>query len=359
MPSRVGECPDQIPDSFDFHINNANPVALARIVILLILATGHDVHQEADVDLIWAVWCNCLLTWPQLQRFKAVSERLSRCDFSPYESSAFKFPESNDLESLTSIWQVWAVCKDLPSAQTVRFGRLQFGSLCYTDTDDLDILKELCYTDTDDLDLLKEGKPVRFLAHRFARTFKHEGFATPFPECEMSVSVSEELHRRYVSGMSQRGTFDSGLDSAQLNAEYAPNPSLLDPRTWQCRVPISSIPFNSFSPISYNTFCHSAIFPRYSLYMYSIGILEQQLRSFRFRSELNQLSFSFHGGDPLILALHRLPHLLTTGLQDQAVAKSAQRQERLGVFDVIHAASMVDRVGVLNVLLCCGPLLHP
>ena len=45
---------------------------------------------------------------------------------------------------------------------------------------------------------------------------------------------------------------------------------------------------------------------------------------------------------------------------DPAATVPMQEQGNLEGFDVIHAEHfMVDKVGVLNVLLCCGRLLYP
>lgn len=117
------------PESFDFHVNNSNPVALARIVLLLVLASTHGIEESEGVDLFWAIWSNSLLTRLQHERFKALSQRLAMHDFSPYLSSQFNFPlnfpDYNDLESVTSVWKAWAVCKNLTSAKLVSEMRLK------------------------------------------------------------------------------------------------------------------------------------------------------------------------------------------------------------------------------------------
>ena len=65
-------CAHRQPESFDFHVNNPNHVALAKIVLLLILASTHGIEELEDVDLSWAIWSNSLLTWLQFQRFQAL-----------------------------------------------------------------------------------------------------------------------------------------------------------------------------------------------------------------------------------------------------------------------------------------------
>ena len=105
--SRAEKCPHQQPDTFDAHINyprgihfsvnNQTPVALARIVLLLILARSHSIDESEDVDFFWAVWSNSWLTHLQSERFQALSQTLAMHDFSPYLASEFNFPGTNDL----------------------------------------------------------------------------------------------------------------------------------------------------------------------------------------------------------------------------------------------------------------------
>lgn len=140
---------------------------------------------------------------------------------------------------------------------------------------------------------------------------------------------------------------------ARTKADYVPNPSLLDLKNWECRLPLSSIPFNSFAPIKF------AATGVHSMHDHCIAILKKQLRAYRSCSDLHKLSFSFHGGGPLILTLHHFPGYSTTRHQDQAASISMPQQGNLGRFDIIHAPTLIDRVGVLNVLLCCGRLLYP
>ena len=81
------------------------------------------------------------------------------------------------------------------------------------------------------------------------------------------------------------------------------------------------------------------------------------MRAFRFWSKLGKLSFSLYCGDPLVLSLHRIFRSLTGGLKE-AGTRSGKKPVSLVQFDAIDASTLVHSVGVLNVLLCCGHLLH-
>ena len=78
--NRGGKSTDFSQGSFDFHISNANPAALARIAVLLLLARMPHEDQMADTALFWAVWGNCLLTHAQFLSFQVVAETLVRDD---------------------------------------------------------------------------------------------------------------------------------------------------------------------------------------------------------------------------------------------------------------------------------------
>ena len=159
--------------------------------------------------------------------------------------------------------------------------------------------------------------------------------------------------------MSQSTDFDfRSATPHQLDSDYVPNPSLLDPLStnWNHHLPVTSTPYNSFAPISPPA-------RNQSLHRTCIRILEKQLRELRDCAALGRLRFSFHGGDPLVLALHHLPrhlrHLRQRGaiLEDSRISHSGEVQERSMKFDVIHTGSMVNATGMLNLLLTCRRLL--
>ena len=125
--NRVGRSTDFSQGSFDFHISNADPAALARIVVLLMLARILDPDRPEELELFWAVWGNCLLTRAQFQSFQAVAMTLAGGDCFHFEVSGLKIPNRDDLAKVRRIWAAWAACENLPSTQTVmgmRFKRM-------------------------------------------------------------------------------------------------------------------------------------------------------------------------------------------------------------------------------------------
>ena len=95
--NRGGKSTDFSQGSFDFHISNANPAALARIAVLLLLAKMPHEDQLADSELFWAVWGNCLLTRAQFQSFQAVAMTLADGDCFPFEMTGLRIPNRDDL----------------------------------------------------------------------------------------------------------------------------------------------------------------------------------------------------------------------------------------------------------------------
>ena len=330
--------------NFEFHISNANQVALARIVLLLSLARRHDGNQPADAELFFAVWSNGLLTRPQFQRFRTVAQNLADLDFSAFLPSEFSFSDTIDLGALTRIWAAWATCDDLPSAsktQEIRF----------------DSLSSLVNNSTagNEAGSVKGMEHIIWIkAQKRAYLFLLEAFPFPFPDKTVRSAVVKELQLQRLSGMSQSTEFDfRSATPHQLDSAYVPNPSLLDPLSWNCRVPVTSSPYNSFAPLAPPLRSHS-------LYRTCIRILEKQLQEFRDCAALGRLRFSFHGGDPLVLALHHLPrHLRQSGKEGALHSGVMGERMRSMKFDVIHTGSMVNSTGVLNLLLTCRHLLYP
>ena len=244
---------------------------------------------------------------------------------------------------MTSIWAAWAACKNLPSAHTVMEIRSRRMSSMETidpgTPEPKDVIAHLAGRSMDQ-------------ARLFARTFMLAAFKPLFVGGDVSMDVISELRTHYVHGMSQPGKNSGSARSSQLNSGYIPNPTLLDVKNWEYCEPIPSSPFNSFSPID-----SSSLNRNRSVYQSCMDILREQLSAFRFWSKLGKLSFSLYCGDPLVLSLHPL-FCYSTGGRQEAGTRSGKKPGSLVQFDVIDASTLVDSVGVLNVLLCCGSLLH-
>ena len=193
-----------------------------------------------------------------------------------------------------------------------------------------------------------QNKKSAYQARVLARTFT----LLAFKGGDVSTGVTAELRTHFFYGMSQSCKNIGSVLSSQLNTGYIPNPTLLDVENWEYCRPISSTPFNSFSPID-----GASLNRNRSVHQSCLDILGDQLSAFRFWSTLGKLSFSLYCGDPLALSLHRLFRSPTGGLKEGGT-RSGKKPGSLVQFEAIDAGTLVDSAGVLNVLLCCGSLLH-
>ena len=165
-----------------------------------------------------------------------------------------------------------------------------------------------------------------------------------------------------------------------------PNPTLLDPSDASWYVHPSTCPFRPFLPLSH-PFKQRAVegAKKEEVAPLAKACQEQTkkyLKSFSAYFGKGKLKFEVWLGDPLQLAVYRIPGWMAMGgwvrgweeeeedeeedveweeeeEDGEEDVEWEEEEKHLGVrdFDVINTQNLTDKVGLLNVLVACGPLL--
>ena len=326
----------------EFHLNDWNPVVLARAVLFLTLARNLDVLLVEDMDFFWSLWCHLALTPRQLSRLQETSAALAATDFD-HGSNDIVISKEEDVATLKSIWKSWALCKDIPSVVRVVAMRkekmMKHFNTSPTEADPESVFHASCYTS--------------------ARSMC-EGFFMDRKEMEdMQPVVEKEALNWNQTGMT--GLMATPRTESGLLA----NPTLLDPVSWQWHVHYAVNPFDGFMPLPPG--CLQQPVGKkagkgreeYPLTAACKTILRDQLIAFKAYSGGGDLRFHVWGSDALQLALYDLPSRMVSPKEDAAANEAClDASARIpNCFDIIDTSNLADHVGLLNLLACCTPLL--
>ncbi len=86
------------------HLNDKNPVIIARAVLLLHLARTIDADNDEDIQLLWALWNNAQLSQQHAARLRATAHGLIK-----QLPEGFYVPCAGDLQQLRELWGCWCI----------------------------------------------------------------------------------------------------------------------------------------------------------------------------------------------------------------------------------------------------------
>ena len=109
------------PSQVYFHVNDFDPVVVARNVIILQIANFIDPEIPEDVDFLWNVWYNMALSEDHYQRLlKVMDDLIYHNNF----ENGIKFGTDEAKEECRRVWHDWATVTS--SVDDVRMDRKRF-----------------------------------------------------------------------------------------------------------------------------------------------------------------------------------------------------------------------------------------
>eukprot|EP00897_Mesotaenium_endlicherianum_P005407 jgi/Mesen1/4895/ME000244S04082 len=363
-----------------FHLNDSNDVVLARAALLLLVVSDCDASSDADLDFLWAVWYHLLLTKEQSARLASCLDRLLASS-SLSSLGILSVPDVATRARITAVIAEWQVCQAAvsgPVAALVREDRLwQTAGRQYS------------------LDRAHGGAPT-------ARTRHMSSIKEVFSYiAELSWPVSLrvftdgaggvgkahqrayqlETERWYRAGMSGQALVLS--DDPPTGEGLIANVTLMDVGARQWLEHYGSCPFYSYFPLPAEYHPEVGTHPiamegraspsscnkRNFLHRCCRDVLKGWVVGFQKWTRAERVAVTLWGGDALQLCLYKLypkpaarsPDRGKTPPQEWVTAREMGGGTAGGGgcrFDAIETSTLADGVGLLNLLLCCAPVLR-
>ncbi|XP_067033885.1 uncharacterized protein [Acropora muricata] len=279
----------------NFHLNDYDPTIVARNAVILDVVGSINADVAEDLDFLWNIWYNMALSESDYIRLQKVLSVLAERKFDSVDQSVLRFGDSTVFKECQDIWKDW---KGL------------------------------------DLDIKKVKQERRnFIANRF-KTLEKESKVKDLCDGILSrLMVGITSHRLNPEDMLRvelKHWFEEG--STNDEAENT-NPTLIRPFVHKWKQHYAACPFESYLPVE------GKLLQRYgSLTASCKEILRLLVKRYQqYRSNPISLKVTLWTGDALSLCTSGFP------------------PEQL--FDVIDTSNVGDHIGLLNVLVCCGPRL--
>ncbi|XP_044174005.1 uncharacterized protein LOC114974698 [Acropora millepora] len=279
----------------NFHLNDYDPTIVARNAVILDVVGSINADVAEDLDFLWNIWYNMALSESDYIRLQKVLSVLAERKFDSVDQSVLRFGDSTVFKECQDIWKDW---KGL------------------------------------DLDIKKVKQERRnFIANRF-KTLEKESKVKDLCDGILSrLMVGITSHRLNPEDMLRvelKHWFEEG--STNDEAENT-NPTLIRPFVHKWKQHYAACPFESYLPVEGKSL------QRYgSLTASCKEILRLLVKRYQqYRSNPISLKVTLWTGDALSLCTSGFP------------------PEQL--FDVIDTSNVGDHIGLLNVLVCCGPRL--
>lgn len=109
----VADAPEHIK-SISFHLNDVQPVVIARAVLLLQLSQQLDPSKQRDIELIWSLWNNA-----ELAADAAAALQQAAAGLLEDLPKACSVPDTDDLRTLHHVWSYWSSSSKWPKLATV------------------------------------------------------------------------------------------------------------------------------------------------------------------------------------------------------------------------------------------------
>ncbi|XP_015757149.1 PREDICTED: uncharacterized protein LOC107336596 isoform X1 [Acropora digitifera] len=282
----------------NFHLNDYDPTIVARNAVILDVVGSINADVAEDLDFLWNIWYNMALSESDYIRLQKVLAVLAERKFDSVDQSVLRFGDSTVLKECQDIWKDWRGL-DLDIKQMKHERRHFIGKKIKTTGKEWKVIvKNLC-----------DGVLSQLMVG--------------ITSCERMYS-NDSLH------MELKHWFEEG--STNDEAEKA-NPTLIRPFVHKWKQHYTACPFESYLPVE------GKMLQRYgSLTAACKEILRLLVKRYQqYRSKLISLKVTLWTGDALSLCTSGFP------------------PEQL--FDVIDTSNVGDHIGLLNVLVCCGPRL--
>ena len=219
--------PDIIPASLSFQLNDHDPSIIARNVIILETARSMNPDCDLDVDFLWNLWYNLVLSGDELKRLQTILQHLTSPE---YVNSWLQFGSKDVFTECLHIWNDWLRLElNIDEVSTQR-QKLMISGLNLSQQENQD-------TRQDNIDFLTA---VTSLTNT---TIKQ--LFTPFDEqkidrkcLQQSSPLYQEVYTYFLSGC-----------TSDVHTNSKVNPTLIRPFEHNWKVHYGSCPFSGFIPV--------------------------------------------------------------------------------------------------------------
>eukprot|EP00897_Mesotaenium_endlicherianum_P005420 jgi/Mesen1/4906/ME000244S04079 len=376
-----------------FHLNDSNDVVLARAALLLLVASECDASSESDLDFLWAMWYHLALTKEQGARLSCYISRLASSLSTPDPTSVslVNVPNTSTRGRVTNIVKKWQECHPEVSGLGAAKARR-------------DVFK---------VAIIRERMAARQAGEHIPGMFSDEGSAEDVDEFIRGLSSRmspqcftdgtggvSKAHRQAYQGEVNRW-YHTGLtgqtrSSAAATAEegLTANVTVIDVNAKKWPEDFWSCPFYTYFPLPAKYHPELGTHPLTKqaraqgpgscnetnfLHRCCRDVLKDWVVGFQEWTQAGRVNVTLWGGDALQLCLYTLypkpvdcperehtpdpPVSQSAGLtlkEEEARVEGVHGSRAAGGgcrFDAIETSTLADGVGLLNLLLCCAPLL--
>lgn len=291
--------PHERPKSLSFHLNDYDPSVIARNAVLLEVASVINPDVPADVDFLWNIWYNLALSVADFDRLRKVLTELLERNFDSDESN-FKFQDGGVLQECRDIWKDWRQLDlEVKSVKEERNNLLE----------DTKRSKRFC-----------ENSHCRsILTHMVMEIYeeKLDNFVKP--------AATNPLYREIQHWFREGSTND---ESEKIN------PTLIRPFSHKWRQHYSSCAFVGYPPLERKDLEQGKSCADVCKEKLAVWVKRYQEQNKNYQATLKVTLWT---GDALALCTSGFPPDM--------------------LFNVIDTSNLSDHIGLLNVVVCCGPRL--
>jgi len=300
---------DAIPERLSFHLNDHDTSILARDVIILETVYSIDPDCERDVDFLWNIWYNLLLSNGDSKRLESIIRNLISQE---HVKSDLQFGSKDMFTECMEIWKDWIHLEMNIDDVALQRKRLTLFGLNLADHKKRD----------------EEQDHVSFITAVTSLTNTTiKQLLTPMDEQSLrstclqnSGLLFQEVYSYFLTGC-----------TSQVHTDSKVNPTLIRPFERKWKVHYGSCPFSGYIPID-----------RSGLENYKriSKACKEKLKTW---VKHFQRYASFKSGDP------RIQVTLWSG-DALDLCRSGLPKDML--FDVIDTSNLSDHIGLLNILVC-------
>eukprot|EP00897_Mesotaenium_endlicherianum_P005406 jgi/Mesen1/4894/ME000244S04085 len=375
-----------------FHLNDSNDVALARAALLLLVASDCDASSDANLDFLWAVWYHLSLTKEQSARLASCFDRLLASS-SLSALGILSVPDAATRARITAVIADWQACRTVvsgPLAAKLREERFQRVASQQYAIERAQGREPLAGTSGHMSSAEEVNAHIAELSWPVSLRVFTDGAGGVSKAHQQAYQ--REAGRWYRAGMSGQAVASPAAVTAGKG--LTANVTLYDLKSQNWIEHFGSCPFYSYLPLPAEYHPQLGTHPiakqaqaegpsscdtRNFLHRCCRDVLRGWVVGFQKWTQAGRVKVTLWGGDALQLCLYTFYPKPVNGPEpeptpDPPVSESAgltisEKEDRVeGVhgskvagggcrFDAVETSTLADDVGLLNVLLCCAPLL--
>ena len=99
--------PQECPKILNFHLNDYDPMIIARNAVLLEVAGSINPDVSEDINFLWNIWYNMALSEAHFVRLQQILSTFVEKSFDAADPSVLKFEDSAVLNECHEIWTDW------------------------------------------------------------------------------------------------------------------------------------------------------------------------------------------------------------------------------------------------------------